>query len=156
MNTKSHEYNKLKLKTMSKKIILLSTVVLALFTTSCGTSQNTSPETTMANTDIIVTIDAKTFSELSVSQPGTILDVRTPEEWADGTLKDAIKMNYQGDSFETEIESLDKNTPIYVYCKRGGRSSSAAEILKEKGFAKIYNLDGGITSWQENGFEVVK
>lgn len=141
---------------MSTKLILISTVVVSLLTASCGNSQNTKPETANTSTEVIVNVDAKTFNELSVSQPGTILDVRTPEEWAEGTLKDAIKMNYQGDSFETEIESLDKNTPIYVYCKRGGRSSSAAEILKEKGFAKIYNLDGGITSWQENGFEVVK
>jgi rhodanese-related sulfurtransferase len=43
-----------------------------------------------------------------------------------------------------------------VYCRSGGRSASAADVLKEKGFTKVYNLDGGITSWQENGFEVVK
>ena len=141
---------------MSKKLILISTVVLSLFTVSCGNSQNQTPETAIANTEVIVNVDAKTFSELSTSQAGTILDVRTPEEWAEGTLKDAVKMNYQGGSFEAEIESLDKNSPVYVYCRRGGRSSSAADILKEKGFTKVYNLDGGITSWQENGFEVVK
>lgn len=141
---------------MSKKLILISTVVVSLFTVSCGNSQNQTPETAIASTEVIVNVDAKTFGELSVSQPGTILDVRTPEEWAEGTLKDAVKINYQGDNFESEVESLDKNAPVYVYCKRGGRSSSAADILKEKGFSKVYNLDGGITSWQENGFEVVK
>ncbi|MGE0561371.1 MAG: rhodanese-like domain-containing protein [Flavobacteriales bacterium] len=141
---------------MSKKLILISTIVVSLFTVSCGNSQNKTPESAVANTEVIVNVDAKTFGELSRSQPGTVLDVRTPEEWAEGTLKDAVKINYQGDNFESEIESLDKNAPVYVYCKRGGRSSSAAEILKEKGFTKIYNLDGGITSWQENGFEVVK
>ncbi len=141
---------------MSKKLILISTVVVSLFTVSCGNSQTQTPETAIASTEVIVNVDAKTFGELSASQPGTILDVRTPEEWAEGTLKDAVKMNYQGESFESEIESLDKNAPVYVYCKRGGRSSSAADILKEKGFTKVYNLDGGITSWQENGLEVVK
>lgn len=141
---------------MSKKLILISTVVVSLFTVSCGNSQTQTPETAIASTEVIVNVDAKTFGELSTSQPGTILDVRTPEEWAEGTLKDAVKMNYQGESFESEIESLDKNAPVYVYCKRGGRSSSAADILKEKGFTKVYNLDGGITSWQENGLEVVK
>lgn len=141
---------------MSKKLILISTVVVSLFTVSCGNSQNQTPETAIASTEVIVNVDAKTFGELSASQPGTILDVRTPEEWAEGTLKDAVKIDYQGNNFETEIENLDKNAPVYVYCKRGGRSSSAADILKEKGFTKVYNLDGGITSWQENGFEVVK
>jgi len=141
---------------MSKKLILISTVVVSLFTVSCGNSQNQTPQSAIANTEVIVNVDAKTFSELSTTQAGTILDVRTPEEWAEGTLKDAVKIDYQGNNFETEIERLDKNAPVYVYCKRGGRSSSAADILKEKGFTKVYNLDGGITSWQENGFEVVK
>lgn len=139
-----------------KKTILLSTLALALFTISCGTSQNNTPETAITNNEVIVTVDAKTFSELSSSQPGTILDVRTPEEWAEGTLKGATKINYKGDTFEQDIETLDKNIPVYVYCRSGGRSASAADVLKEKGFTKIYNLDGGITSWQENGFEVVK
>jgi rhodanese-related sulfurtransferase len=141
---------------MSKKLILISTVVISLFAVSCSNSQNKTPETAIANTEVIVNVDAKTFSELSTTKAGTILDVRTPEEWAEGTLKDAVKIDYQGNNFETEIERLDKNAPVYVYCKRGGRSSSAADILKEKGFTKVYNLDGGITSWQENGFEVVK
>jgi len=139
-----------------KKTILLSTLALALFTISCGTSQKNTQETAITNNEVIVTVDAKTFSELTKSQPGTIVDVRTPEEWAEGTLKDAVKINYKGDTFEQDIETLDKNIPVYVYCRSGGRSASAADVLKEKGFTKIYNLDGGITSWQENGFEVVK
>lgn len=139
-----------------KKTILLSTLALALFTISCGTSQNNTPETAITNNEVIVTVDAKTFSELTKSQSGTILDVRTPEEWTEGTLKDAVKMNYHDDNFAEQVEKLDKNAPVFVYCKKGGRSSSAADILKEKGFTKVYNLDGGITSWQENGFEVVK
>ena len=129
---------------------------MALFTISCGTSQKNTQETAITNNEVIVTVDAKTFSELTKSQPGTIVDVRTPEEWAEGTLKDAVKINYKGDTFEQDIETLDKNIPVYVYCRSGGRSASAADVLKEKGFTKIYNLDGGITSWQENGFEVVK
>lgn len=156
MNTKSYKNNNLKIKTMRKKLILISTVIISMFTVSCGNSQNTSPETALANPEVIVNVDAKSFNDLIVSQPGTILDVRTPEEWAEGTLKDAVKINYHDDNFEQQVEKLDKTVPVYVYCRSGKRSSSAADILKEKGFTKIYNLDGGITSWQENGFEVVK
>lgn len=139
-----------------KKIILSSTVVLALFTVSCGNSQNTTPETAIASKEVIVNVDAKTFGELSASQPGTVLDVRTPEEWAEGTISGAEKINYHDDNFAQQIEKLDKNAPVYLYCRSGGRSASAADILKEKGFTKVYNLDGGITSWQSSGFEVVK
>lgn len=139
-----------------KKIILSTTVVLALFTASCGNSQTTTPEAAIAATEAIVNVDAKTFSELSASQPGIILDVRTPEEWAEGTISGAEKINYHDADFAQQVEKLDKNTPVYVYCRRGGRSSSAADVLKDKGFTKIYNLDGGITAWQDNGFKVVK
>lgn len=132
-----------------KKTILLSTVVLALFTTSCGTSQNNNAEA------VIITVNATKFKELT-TKAGTILDVRTPEEWAEGTIKGATKINYHDDNFEQQVEKLDKKKPVYVYCKSGGRSSSAADILKKKGFKKVYNLDGGITSWREKGFEVVK
>jgi len=139
-----------------KKTILLSTVVLAIFTSSCGNSQNTTPETAIANVEVIVDVDAKTFGELSASQPGTILDVRTPEEWAEGVISGAEKINFHDDNFAQQIERLDKNVPVYLYCRSGGRSASAADILKENGFTKVYNLDGGIKAWQGNGFEVVK
>ena len=65
-------------------------------------------------------------------------------------------MNYNDDDFASQVEKLDKTKPVFVYCKRGGRSASAAEILKEKGFTKVYNLDGGITAWIDEGQEVVK
>ncbi len=141
-----------------KKLIFISTLVTFVFSTSCGNSQPTatSPGAVKTVEEVVVTVDAKSFKDLLASEPGTVLDVRTPEEWAEGTLKDAVKMNYQDDNFASQIESLDKNAPVFVYCRRGGRSASASEILKESGFKKVYNLDGGITSWQDNGFEVVK
>jgi predicted sulfurtransferase len=103
-----------------KKIILSSTVVLALFTVSCGNSQNTTPEAAIASAEVIVNVDAKTFGELSASQPGVILDVRTPEEWAEGTISGAERINYHDDNFAQQVDKLDKNIPVYVYCRSGG------------------------------------
>ena len=48
-----------------------------------------------------------------------------------------------------KIEKLDKDKPICVYCKKGGRSAKAAKRLKEIGFKKIYDLEGGITNWED-------
>ncbi|MBE7442745.1 MAG: rhodanese-like domain-containing protein [Flavobacteriales bacterium] len=132
-----------------QKIVFIITILFSVLLSACGVGQNNNPNS------IIVDVDAPAFKEL-INQPGTILDVRTPNEWADGTIAGAEKINFYDDNFAQQIEKLDKTTPVYLYCRSGGRSANAADILKEKGFTKVYNLDGGITSWQNNGFEVVK
>ncbi|MCL4856454.1 MAG: rhodanese-like domain-containing protein [Flavobacteriales bacterium] len=132
-----------------QKIVFIITILFSVLLSACGVGQNNNPNS------IIVDVDASTFKEL-INQPGTILDVRTPDEWADGIIAGAEKINFYDDNFTQQIEKLDKTTPVYLYCRSGGRSANAADILKEKGFTKVYNLDGGITSWQNNGFEVVK
>ncbi|MBU2525689.1 MAG: rhodanese-like domain-containing protein [Bacteroidetes bacterium] len=83
-----------------------------------------------------------------------LIDVRTPVEYTDGHLPNAQNINFFDDDFEKQLEKLDKNQPICVYCKSGGRSSKAAKILREKGFKAVYNLDGGIIKWQKEGLEV--
>ncbi|HRP60147.1 MAG TPA: rhodanese-like domain-containing protein [Vicingus sp.] len=132
-----------------QKIVFIITILFSVLLSACGVGQNNNPNS------IIVDVDASTFKEL-INQPGTILDVRTPDEWADGIIAGAEKINFYNDNFTQQIEKLDKTTPVYLYCRSGGRSANAADILKEKGFTKVYNLDGGITSWQNNGFEAVK
>lgn len=85
-----------------------------------------------------------------------ILDVRTPEEFADGHIAGALNLDWDGKDFETATESLDKNVPVMVYCAGGGRSSAAAKALKSKGFKEIYNLEDGISDWEDKGFPVTK
>ena len=82
-----------------------------------------------------------------------IVDVRTPEEFGASHLKDAQNICVTEDDFKEKIKSLDKNKPVYVYCKKGGRSAKAAEILAEMGFTEIYDLQGGITAWDLEGLE---
>jgi rhodanese-related sulfurtransferase len=59
------------------------------------------------------------------------------------------------DDFKQQVNVLDKEKPVYVYCRSGKRSARAAEILKEMGFTKVYDLQGGIMEWQENDLETV-
>jgi rhodanese-related sulfurtransferase len=47
-----------------------------------------------------------------------------------------------------ELEKLDKNKAYYIYCRTGSRSANTCELMKEIGFAKTYNLLGGITEWE--------
>jgi rhodanese-related sulfurtransferase len=101
-------------------------------------------------------VDAVTFKNLLASGNGIVLDVRTPEEVAQGIIPDAYVIDIYQSGFEEKLQSLPKDKEVYVYCAVGGRSRQAADILLNNGFSKVYNLSGGIVDWKKNGFEVVK
>ena len=85
-----------------------------------------------------------------------LVDVRTQEEFGVSHLKDAQNICVTNDDFQKKVKTLDKNKPVYVYCKKGGRSAQAAQILTEMGFTQVYDLDGGITNWEENNLETTQ
>lgn len=98
--------------------------------------------------DKIVKLDAQTFSEKIQNHAGIqLLDVRTVEEYNSQHIMDAKNINWLGADFEQKTIVFNKSKPIFVYCKSGGRSSKAAAKLAELGFTKIYELDGGMISW---------
>ncbi len=141
-----------------RKVLIVISGIVTLSLTAC--SGNSNPEATteqiVEQQEVVVDVTVEQFKNLIVEQGGTILDVRTPEEWAEGTIANAQKINFYDEDFALKVEGVDKATPVFVYCKAGGRSASAAELLKEKGFSKVYNLDGGISAWISAGNETVK
>lgn len=82
-----------------------------------------------------------------------LIDVRTPEEYNEGYIENAKNINFYSNTFGSEIEALDKQSPVIVYCKKGGRSAKSVIKLKEAGFTKIYDLEGGISKWKEEGYK---
>ena len=84
-----------------------------------------------------------------------LVDVRTPEEYGVSHLRDAQNICVTEADFESKVANLDRDKPIYVYCKSGGRSARAAKILHEMGFKEIYDLQGGITAWKSQGLKTV-
>ena len=85
-----------------------------------------------------------------------ILDVRTPEEYADGHLANATNIDFKATDFADKVGKLDKSKTYLVYCRAGHRSASAVEIMKTQSFQTLYNLDGGITQWTTDKNPVVK
>ena len=77
-----------------------------------------------------------------------IIDVRTPEEYQEGHIHNAININVDNADFETQIQKLNKNKSFLVYCRSGRRSNNAIQKMIKLGFYKVYNLDGGIIAWQ--------
>lgn len=87
-------------------------------------------------------------SKLSSDENAVVLDVRTPEEVAEGIIPNAIAIDiYKGQGFIHEIDQLDKSKTYYVYCRSGGRSAQACSIMNQLGFEHTYNLIGGFSEW---------
>ena len=77
-----------------------------------------------------------------------LVDVRTPLEYSQGHIPGALNIDYLSGQFKSKLESLDKNKPVYIYCRSGQRSASAAREMSQLGFQQIYDLQGGIGSWE--------
>lgn len=80
------------------------------------------------------------------TQNAVLVDVRTPAEFASGHILSAINIDYDNQSFESEIKKLDTSKTYFVYCRSGNRSGKAIAIMKNNGFKNIYELQGGISA----------
>ncbi len=138
-----------KINLMKKSlIIIMSLVVMA---SQACTSQGTTPSnasTTQQQPASVTNINQNQFTSLTQDKKVQVIDVRTPEEIAEGYITGTqLFIDFNGSDFEKKIKALDPNTTYIIYCRSGGRSSKAADYMVNKGFKKVYNLTGGITQW---------
>jgi len=142
-----------------KSINILLIAILSFTLTSCA--QNTAKKE-VKSTDTKVVQKQPIVELISTTDLNTklgdiqLIDVRTPKEYNDGHIKDAVNINFYDDDFITQMSKLDKGKEIYIYCRSGGRSGRAAKKLKAAGFTKVYDLQGGFINWNKNNLEVTK
>lgn len=122
-----------------KKTFSLLLTVATLFFFSCTNGQK-STGNILAPQEF-----QKKITEMSQAP---IVDVRTPEEFQKGHIKNAVNINWNGDDFEKQISKLDKSKPVFVYCLSGGRSGAAAKQMRSDGFEEVYELSGGMLNWR--------
>ncbi len=100
-------------------------------------------------------LDAAEFAA-ALKRPGTtLLDVRTPAEFAEGHLPGAVNVDISSPDFAARIGQLDPAAPYAVYCRSGNRSATALDAMASVGFTGAYDLSGGIGDWTGAGGEVV-
>jgi rhodanese-related sulfurtransferase len=129
-----------------KNLILILTIA---FTACSTTSQK---ESFTDGVKVNEKLDVATFdSKLNESPEAILVDVRTPEEFAEGNISGAQNINFNASDFEQKISALDKNKTYFVYCKAGTRSAKAVSKMSELGFTSLYSLDGGYMAWKEKG-----
>ncbi len=88
------------------------------------------------------TVKAEAAVEMIESGERTIIDVRSPAEYAEAHVAGAVNINVDGPDFEARIEELDPETPYLVYCRTGNRSAKAASQMEEAGIKDIADAGG--------------
>ncbi|WP_298543714.1 rhodanese-like domain-containing protein [uncultured Aquimarina sp.] len=127
---------------------ILTVVILSILLFNC--KDNNTKDTAV---ELITVEEMDSLLEMEKVQ---LVDVRTPQEYAEGHIEGAINIDFSDENFETLISEVDKSKPVAVYCGRGGRSGKCSAYMKKAGFTKIYDLDGGITEWKYKGKTLVK
>lgn len=130
-----------------KYLISLFFIVILCF--SCKSESSKKADTISEKTTYVRELLSKeVFAEkLKADSEAQLIDVRTPEEYAEGHLEGATNINIYDDDFEEQLKKLDKEKAVFVYCKKGGRSGKAAAKLQSLEFKKVFDLEGGYTAW---------
>lgn len=103
----------------------------------------------------VASVSTAEFKESLEKEPGVILDVRPKKMYPEGHIKNAISLDYGDDNFKSELEKLDKEKPVYVYCNAGHRSIKTANMLGEMGFKKVVELKEGLNDWKAKKLPIV-
>lgn len=129
------------------RLLKILSVISALFMAACGVRAN--------NPDVEVVSPQEFQQRLNEDSKGYLLDVRKPEEFAEGHLQGAALLNWlDPESFRQGVPHLDNTKTIYVYCRSGRRSNEAADYLAGQGY-KVVDMRGGILGWEKENLPVV-
>jgi rhodanese-related sulfurtransferase len=126
-----------------KKIIILLGVLLSIYACQSSNGQT-------------VLTPSQYQTAINKSDKVIIIDVRTPDEYKEGHLKNAINVDYYNNQFSVIMSTYPKDANIYLYCRSGNRSGKAASILKDLGYTNVFDMAGGFTAWTEQNLPYVK
>ena len=150
---------------MSRALKTIVPAILSLtLIAACGGSDSTSDDGTVPATDGDVAV-ASGFTLVSPEEAAAtiadppedlvILDVRTPEEFAEGHIESAVMVDFYSDTFDDELAALDPNVPYVVYCQSGNRSGQTITKMEQIGFQSVEGIDGGVVAWASAGLPLV-
>lgn len=141
--------------------LLALALALVLIAAGCGSDTGASSATEpsgpadQANAQL-TTVSADEAAVVHEDPPEgmVVLDVRSPEEFAEGHLEGAVMIDFYAPDFAEQLAQLDGNTPYLLYCRSGNRSGETLTLMRQMGFTDVTEIDGGITAWREAGHQV--
>jgi rhodanese-related sulfurtransferase len=128
---------------MKKVYTVLSLLlVMTMALTSCLDTKD-------ATTDVKL-VTAEEMQSILELEDVQLVDVRTSQEYEEEHIVNSQNIDFSSPTFDEDIAKLDKGKPVILYCKGGGRSAKCAKKLKDAGFEKVYDLEGGISKWKHS------
>lgn len=141
--------------TVSKRLPLIIIATVSLITVGLivlmATSNQTNTITSAPVVAALETVSVNAFADEVTESDAIILDVRTPEEFAEGHLPGALNIDFYEQTFPDEISKLDKDSNYKIYCNSGNRSGTTLDLMRQFGFTNVTELDGGIQAWLGSG-----
>ncbi len=135
-----------------KKILTIFVLAAAITTAGCSSTGNNQTETSSQPPQTIESVEEGTFANVDVNEAKklieqgiTVVDVRTPQEFAEGHIPNAKLIPLQ--ELETRLNEFSKDEKYLIVCRSGNRSAQASEILVQNGMKHIYNMSGGMNEW---------
>jgi rhodanese-related sulfurtransferase len=96
-----------------------------------------------------IDVPAEELRELHSNGDIQLVDVREQYEWDAGRIAGARHIEIE--RLASQADTIDKDRPVYFYCRLGARSGMAAQAFQRAGY-EARSLDGGITAWADKGF----
>lgn len=131
-------------------------VLSAALLTGCSSASDApaaEPAASQEQSGGVQLVDSAAFQQ-AIDGGAEVIDVRTPEEFAAGHIEGAVNIDIASPNFATEIGQLDPKKTYAVYCRSDNRSGVATTQMANSGFTSVYDLDGGIIAWEQDGYPV--
>lgn len=132
------------------RAILLAVVAILSLGGATACSSGSTADTSVTATGPIQRVDVDGFQQ-AIDDGATVVDVRTPAEYASGHIAGAVNIDVESPTFADQIAGLNPGASYAVYCRSGNRSGTATTAMVDGGFTDVLDLDGGIIAWQSAG-----
>ena len=141
---------------LKRYIVLL--LVLSSLLVGCATPAPAAPKDTPQAVSATVAqpmalpadVTPKTVEELRATGAIVVIDVREPDEFAEGRIPGAtlIPLGQLAD----RTDEVPTDVPVVMVCRSGNRSGQAVQLLQKAGFTNIHNMTGGMNAWTQAGY----
>lgn len=150
---------------MLKRLIVMAVMLaFGLLAASAAIAENAAPAAQQKAQEMVAKAKAAVAkvnaqavrAAIDSKEKAVILDVRDPQEYADGHLPGAVGISRGTLEFAISGKVPDPDTKIYVYCKTGGRASLATKTLNDLGYKNAVLADMAFADWVKAGNPVEK